>query len=82
MKLYRALPDIMSGPKVWQIFKIWTVRKPNVFLPGRRTVKTLLKEGKKIKKISKTFLSNFLNFFFTFGLRVFDTKFVSKGLIL
>ena len=31
----RALPDITSGPEVRQIFKIRTVRKPDVFLPGR-----------------------------------------------
>ena len=32
-QLFRALPDITSGPKVWQIFKIRTFRKPDVFLP-------------------------------------------------
>ena len=35
----RAQPDIMSGPEVRQIFKIRTVRKPDVFLPGHRTFK-------------------------------------------
>ena len=46
--LYRALPDITSGPEVWQISKIRTVRKPDVFLPGRRTFKTFkLEEEKK-----------------------------------
>ena len=32
----RALPGITSGPEVRQIFKILTLRKPDVFLPGRR----------------------------------------------
>ena len=36
----RALPDIMSGPEVRQIFEIRTVRKPDVFPPGRRTFNT------------------------------------------
>ena len=27
----RALPDITSCPEVWQIFKVRTVRKPEVF---------------------------------------------------
>ena len=30
---HRALLDTMSGPEVWQIFKIGTVRKLDVFLP-------------------------------------------------
>ena len=34
----RALPDITSGPEVRQIVKIRTVRKPDVFLTGRRTL--------------------------------------------
>ena len=38
--LSRALPDITSGSEVLQIFKIRTVRKPDVLLPGRRTIKT------------------------------------------
>ena len=29
----RALPDITSSPEVWQVFKIRTVGKPEVFLP-------------------------------------------------
>ena len=33
----RALPDITSGPEVWRIFKVRTVRKPDFFLPGLRT---------------------------------------------
>ena len=36
----RALPDITSGLDVRQIFKIRTVRKPDVFLLGRRTFNT------------------------------------------
>ena len=36
---HRALPDIMSGQKVQQIFKIRTGRKPDVFLPGLLTLK-------------------------------------------
>ena len=33
----RALPDITSIPEVRQNFKIQTVRKPDVFLPGCQT---------------------------------------------
>ena len=29
----RALPDITSSPEVWQVFKIRTIGKPDVFLP-------------------------------------------------
>ena len=36
----RALPDITSGPEVRQNYKIRTVRKPDVFLPGHRTFNT------------------------------------------
>ena len=32
--LSRALLDITSGPEVRQIFKIRTLRKPDIFLPG------------------------------------------------
>ena len=39
-QLFRALPDITYGPEVWQIFKIGTVWKPDVFLPGGRTFNT------------------------------------------
>ena len=67
----RALPDIMSGPEVRQIFKILTLRKPDVFLPGCRILK------KMKKKIQNSFLKFFSNFF---GLGTFD--FVSKDLIL
>ena len=44
----RALPDITSSLEVWKIVKIQTVRKPDVFLPGRRTFNTL-KNRKKIQ---------------------------------
>ena len=33
--LLRALPDITSGLEVRQIFKVQTVQKPDIFLPGR-----------------------------------------------
>ena len=42
----RALPDITSGTEVRQIFKIRTVQKPDVFLPGCRTFNTF-KNGKR-----------------------------------
>ena len=37
--LGRALPDITFSPEVRQIFKFWTFRKPDVFLPGHWTFK-------------------------------------------
>ena len=43
----RALPDITSGPDVRQIFKIRTVRKPDIFLPGRLTFNTSKNRKKK-----------------------------------
>ena len=46
----RALPDITSGPEVRQIFKVWTVRKPDVFLPGCRTLKNRKKKSRLKKK--------------------------------
>ena len=51
----RAQPDITSGPEVRQFFKIRTVRKPDVFLPERRTVKTSKNQEKYIlkKKLKK-----------------------------
>ena len=55
----RAQPDITSGPEVRQIVKIRTVRKPDIFLPGRRT----FENRKKIKIIF--FFKFFLNFFFS-----------------
>ena len=56
--LTRALPDMLSGPEVREIFKIRTVRKPNNFLPGLRTFKTFKNNNKKKNKKS------FFNFFF------------------
>ena len=37
--IYRALLDIRSEPEIRQIFKIRTVRKPDVFLTGCQTFK-------------------------------------------
>ena len=71
----RAQPDITSGPEVRQIFKIRTVRKPDVFLPGRRTFRNRKKVKKKKvkkkfqKKISKNF--QFSIFFSNFFLYIF-----------
>ena len=78
----RALPDITSGPEVRQIFKIRTVRKPDVFLPGRRTFNTFksIREKKKLSKFfSRFFFSRFFFCLFsnTSQFRLFDTKFVS-----
>ena len=42
----RALPDITSGPENQKIFKIQTVQKLDVFLPGRQTFKTLKNKEK------------------------------------
>ena len=58
----RALPDITSGPEVRQIFKIRTLRKPDVFLPGRWTFNTFKIEEKKSSK--KFFNSNFFYIYF------------------
>ena len=69
----RALPDITSGPEVWQIFKIRTVQKPDIFLPGHRTINTCKDRNK--------FIFQYI-FFSLFGLRNFDTKFVSRDLII
>jgi len=33
----RALPDITSALEVRQTFQMWTVRKPDIFLPGHQT---------------------------------------------
>jgi hypothetical protein len=44
----RALPDIMSGPDIRQIFKIRTVRKPDVF--SDTGLLTLLEIEEKIQK--------------------------------
>ena len=67
---YRAQPDITSGPEVRRIFKIRPVRKPDVFLPGRRTFKTVNNRKKNPKNFFwKTFFEFcffFWNFFFNF----------------
>ena len=42
----RTLPDITSGLEVWQIFKVRTVRKPDVFHPGHQTLKIIKKSFK------------------------------------
>ena len=60
----RALPGIMSGPEVRQIFKIRTVRKPDVFLPRHLSFITLKK--------------NHIFFVYLFGLGTFDTKFACR----
>ena len=41
VKYSMALPDIMSGPEVKKKYKIRTVQKPDVFLPGCQTFNTL-----------------------------------------
>ena len=61
----RALPDITSGPEVCQIFKIRTVRKPDVFLTGRRTFNTF-KNRRKNPKNPKKILNPFIIFFCLF----------------
>ena len=66
----RALPDITSSLEVWQIFKVWIVRKTDIFPPGHRT----LESRKRIKK--KKFYRFFVCLF------TFDPKFVSRDLIL
>ena len=56
----RALPDITFDLEVRQIFKIWTVQKPNVFLPECRTFKNRRKIKKNQKKnFSKHFSQDF-----------------------
>ena len=74
----RALPNITSGPEVWQIFKIRTVRKPDIFLPR------LLKDPKKVQKRKKKKKNQFFfhKLFFKIFLSIFDTKFVSRDLFL
>ena len=47
----RALLDIKSSPEVRKFFKIRTVQKPDIFLPGCQTFKTLKRNQKKIQKI-------------------------------
>ena len=51
--LYRALPDITSIPKVRQIFKIRTVRKPDISFPDAGLLTLLKIDKKKIQKIEK-----------------------------
>ena len=68
----RALPDITSGPEVWNFFKILTVRKPNVFLHGHQTFKTFKIEKIKIIKKKK---SNFFLYFFSFVYLLKEKKF-------
>ena len=67
-----AQPDITSSPKVRRIFKIRTVRKPDVFLPDVRLF-TLLKIEKKIQKKIFKFIFQFIfsNFFYNFFLVVY-----------
>ena len=86
----KALPDITFGPEVLQIFKIRTVRKPDVFLPGRRNFNSFknrnkidfyYKNPKNFRFFFRDFLSRFF-FVYLFGLRILDTKFVSRDLIL
>ena len=64
----RALPDIMSGPEVRQIFKVRAVQKPDVFLSGPRTInrtKAMEKKSKKFgKKKIKFFFKKFISRFF------------------
>ena len=61
MRYTRALTDITSGPEVRQIFKIRTVRKPDVFLLGRRTFNTFknIFKNPKFKKTQKNFFAIF-----------------------
>ena len=70
----RALSDITSGQEVRQIFKVRTDRKPDVFLPRRRTFNT----SKKSKK-NTIFFSRFICVYL-FGVRTFETKFVFKNI--
>ena len=48
---FRALTDIRSGPKVQKFFKIGTVRKPKIFLPGSWTFKTF--KNQKIVEMAR-----------------------------
>ena len=55
---FRALQDITSSPDVWQIFKIQTIRKPDIFHPEHLKLLKICKKSKKkekeneIKKVS------------------------------
>ena len=69
----------MSGPEVRKFFKIWTVRKLNVFFfPDAGLLKLLKiiikKKFLKILKNSKNFLKRIFNFFFKFCLFVYFLK--------
>ena len=64
LELIRGLPDITSGPEVQQIFKIRTVRKPDVFLPGHLTLKNRKRNPKKL--FSKNFFFKIFFIFFLF----------------
>ena len=72
--------------EVRQIFKIRTVRKPDVFLPGRRTFNTFENRKKKSPKFffqkRKKFKIFFCLFSNTSQFRTFDNKFVSMELII
>ena len=69
----RAQPDITSGQEVRQIFKIRPVRKPDIFLPGRRTFKNRKKiKNKKFQKKNSKFFFNF--FFKTFFMIIYLVK--------
>ena len=57
-----ALLDIMSSQKVRQIFKIQTVRKPDIFLSRRQAFKDGNFLEKKIKN-SNSFQNNFFKIF-------------------
>jgi hypothetical protein len=72
--LGRALPDITSGPEVRQIFKIRTVRKPDVFLPVNLTFNTF----KDTKKIQKFFFSKN----FSLRLSLFIFKYIANLVLL
>ena len=64
--LTRALPDIMSCPKVHQIFKIPTDWKPDIFVPGRWTFNTFKNRNKKSNKNIKKRKILKIFFLFTF----------------
>ena len=51
--LYRALPDITSGPEVRQIFKIRTVWNPDISFPDAGLLTLLKIDKKKIQKIEE-----------------------------
>ena len=47
------------GPEVQQIFKIQTVRKPDILLPGRWTFNTLKLHKKKLQNFFQNFVFKF-----------------------